>query len=58
VCIEGMGDTTTVIAATLDQVGPRLKQLRAQRGLTLTSLNRVPLDDLVGVPAVGDPRIV
>jgi transcriptional regulator with XRE-family HTH domain len=85
-----MGDTTTVIAATLDQVGPRLKQLRAQRGLTLTSLaastgiskstlsrletgqrrpslelllplaqvNRVPLDDLVGVPAVGDPRIV
>ena len=85
-----MGDTTTVIAATLDQVGPRLKQLRAQRGLTLTSLAastgiskstlsrletgqrrptlelllalsqvyRVPLDDLVGVPAVGDPRIV
>jgi transcriptional regulator with XRE-family HTH domain len=80
---------TTVIAAALDQVGPRLKRLRLQRGVTLTSLAastgiskstlsrletgqrrpslelllplaqvyRVPLDDLVGAPEVGDPRI-
>ena len=79
-----MPDTTA-----LDQVGPRLKQLRAQRGVTLTALAeatgiskstlsrletgqrraslelllplaqayRVPLDDLVGAPEVGDPRI-
>lgn len=84
-----MDDTATVIAAALDQVGPRLKQLRVQRGATITSvaaatgiskstLSRletgqrrpslelllplaqayhVPLDDLVGAPEVGDPRI-
>jgi transcriptional regulator with XRE-family HTH domain len=82
-------DTTTVIAAALDQVGPRLRRLRIQRGATLTSLAattgiskstlsrletgqrrpslelllplaqayHVPLDDLVGAPDVGDPRI-
>ena len=84
-----MDDTTTVIAAALGQVGPRLKRVRAQRGVTLTALAaatgiskstlsrletgqrrpslelllplaqtyRVPLDDLVGAPEVGDPRI-
>ncbi len=73
----------------LDQVGPRLKRIRTQRGVTLTALSgatgiskgtlsrlenglrrpslelllplahahRVPLDDLVGAPEVGDPRI-
>jgi transcriptional regulator with XRE-family HTH domain len=82
-------DTTTGIAAALEQVGPRLKQLRSQRGVTLTALSestgiskstlsrletgqrraslelllplaqayRVPLDDLVGAPEVGDPRV-
>jgi len=80
---------TTPIAATLDQVGPRLRRVREQRGVTLTDLaattgiskstlsrlengqrkpslelllplaqaHRVPLDDLVGAPEVGDPRI-
>ncbi len=84
-----MDDTSTAIAAALDQVGPRLKQLRVQRGATITSVAaatgiskstlsrletgqrrpslelllplaqtyRVPLDDLVGAPEVGDPRI-
>jgi transcriptional regulator with XRE-family HTH domain len=84
-----MGDMSVVIAAALDQVAPRLKQLRTQRGVTLTALAettgiskstlsrlesgqrraslelllplaqayRVPLDDLVGAPEVGDPRI-
>ena len=77
------------IAVALDQVGPRLRQLRSHRGVTLTALAaetgiskstlsrlengqrrptlelllplaqtyRVPLDDLVGAPDVGDPRI-
>src|SRR3954468_941189 len=77
------------IAATLDLVGPRLRQIRTQRGLTLTvaaahagiskstlsrlengqrrpslelllplaQIYRVPIDDLVGAPDVGDPRI-
>ena len=77
------------IAAALNSVGPRLKRLRAQRGVTLADLSettgiskstlsrletgqrrpslevllplaqayRVPLDDLVGAPEVGDPRI-
>ena len=80
---------TTDIATTLDQVGPRLRAIRAQRGVTLTALSestgiskstlsrletgqrkaslelllplaqayRVPLDDLVGAPEVGDPRV-
>jgi transcriptional regulator with XRE-family HTH domain len=30
---------TTAIAAALDQVGPRLKQLRSRRGVTLTALS-------------------
>jgi transcriptional regulator with XRE-family HTH domain len=82
-------DSTALIAAALDQVGPRLKRLRTQRGATLTGVAaatgiskstlsrletgqrrpslelllplaqvyRVPLDDLVGAPEVGDPRI-
>jgi transcriptional regulator with XRE-family HTH domain len=84
-----MDDTATTIAKALDQVGPRLKQLRSHRGVTLTALSeatgiskstlsrletgqrraslelllplaqayRVPLDDLVGAPEVGDPRV-
>lgn len=84
-----MDDSAAVIAAALDQVGPRLKRLRMQRGVTLTGLAattgiskstlsrleagqrrpslelllplaqayHVPLDDLVGAPEVGDPRI-
>jgi transcriptional regulator with XRE-family HTH domain len=82
-------DPPAAIAAALDQVGPRLKRLRAQRRMTLIGLAeatgiskstlsrletgqrrptlelllalslayRVPLDDLVGAPEVGDPRI-
>ena len=81
--------TTDAISAALDQVGPRLKAIRSQRGVTLTALSevtgiskstlsrletgqrraslelllplaqayRVPLDDLVGAPEVGDPRV-
>ena len=77
------------IASVLDHVGPRLKSLRAQQGVTLTALSEftgiskstlsrletgqrrpslelllplalaygVPLDELVGAPQVGDPRI-
>lgn len=84
-----MDDTTALIADALDQVGPRLKQLRRQRDVTLTALAastgiskstlsrletgqrrpslelllplahayRVPLDELVGAPEVGDPRV-
>ena len=83
-----MGDSTQ-IAAVIAEVGPRLRRLRNQRGVTLTELaaatgiskstlsrlesgqrkpslelllpiadaHRVPLDDLVGAPQVGDPRL-
>src|SRR3954471_6870597 len=76
-------------AAALDLVGPRLRRVREQRGVTLTEVAhmtgiskstlsrletgqrrpslelllplaqayRVALDDLVGAPEVGDPRI-
>jgi transcriptional regulator with XRE-family HTH domain len=79
----------TPIDDALDQVGPRLKRIRTQRGVTLAELSeatgisrstlsrlengqrrpslelllplaqthRVPLDDLVGAPEVGDPRV-
>jgi transcriptional regulator with XRE-family HTH domain len=82
-------DAPTTIADALDLVGPRLKRLRSQRGITLAGLSeatgiskstlsrletgqrrpslelllplasayQVPLDDLVGAPEVGDPRI-
>jgi transcriptional regulator with XRE-family HTH domain len=84
-----MNDPSAIISAALDQVGVRLKRLRHQRGVTLTSLAadtgiskstlsrlesgqrrpslelllplaqayRIPLDDLVGAPEVGDPRV-
>lgn len=77
------------IASVLAEVGPRLRRLRRQRGVTLTALaaetgiskstlsrlesgqrkpslelllpiahaHGVPLDDLVGAPELGDPRI-
>jgi transcriptional regulator with XRE-family HTH domain len=82
-------DTAAAHAASLDQVGPRLRRLRTQRGKTLTDVgldtgiskstlsrletgqrkpslelllplaeaHQVPLDELVGAPEVGDPRI-
>jgi transcriptional regulator with XRE-family HTH domain len=81
--------TPSPIATTLDLVGPRLRRVREQRGVTLTEVAhltgiskstlsrlengqrrpslelllplaqtyRVPIDDLVGAPEVGDPRI-
>jgi transcriptional regulator with XRE-family HTH domain len=81
--------TSPEILSVLAEVGGRLKQVRTQRGVTLTELaaatgiskstlsrlesgqrkpslelllpiahvHQVPLDDLVGAPAVGDPRI-
>jgi transcriptional regulator with XRE-family HTH domain len=84
-----MADDSGAVSATLALVGPRLRRVREQRGLTLThaaartgiskstlsrlengqrrpSLElllplaqayRVPIDDLVGAPEVGDPRI-
>ncbi|MEU5217197.1 XRE family transcriptional regulator [Streptomyces sp. NPDC020807] len=77
------------IAAVLDDVGPRLRRVRRDRGVTLAELSadtgisvstlsrlesgqrkpslelllplarahQVPLDELVGAPAVGDPRV-
>lgn len=84
-----MDEADTEVAAALDEVGPRLRRLRQQRGVTLTALaastgiskstlsrlengqrrptlelllllaqaHHVPLDDLVGAPEVGDPRV-
>jgi transcriptional regulator with XRE-family HTH domain len=81
--------TAGPVATALDQVGPRLRRVREQRGITLTEVAhltgiskstlsrlevgqrrpslelllplaqtyRVPIDDLVGAPEVGDPRI-
>ena len=77
------------LAHTLAEVGPRLKRVRTERGVTLTDLaevtgiskstlsrlesgqrrpslelllpiaqaHQVPLDELVGAPEVGDPRV-
>ncbi|MFI0875506.1 XRE family transcriptional regulator [Streptomyces sp. CS149] len=77
------------ISQVLDEVGPRLRRLRTQRGVSLTAIaeatgiskstlsrlesgqrrpslelllpiaqaHQVPLDELVGAPEVGDPRI-
>lgn len=82
-------DRTPAIAHALAEVGPRLKRLRAERGITLAGLSaatgiskstlsrlesgqrrpslelllpiaqahQVPLDELVGAPEVGDPRV-
>jgi transcriptional regulator with XRE-family HTH domain len=82
-------DDLASISAALDLVGPRLRRIRDERGVTLLDLSartgiskstlsrlengqrrpslelllplaqayRVPLDELVGAPEVGDPRI-
>ena len=84
-----MADGPPAIPNVLAEVGPRLRQLRTRRGITLTELaartgiskstlsrleagqrkpslelllplaeaHQVPLDELVGAPEVGDPRI-
>jgi quercetin dioxygenase-like cupin family protein/DNA-binding XRE family transcriptional regulator len=84
-----MDDQELVPQTVLDAVGPRLRDLRKQRGATLASLSattgisvstlsrlesgqrrptlelllplarvhQVPLDDLVGAPETGDPRV-
>jgi transcriptional regulator with XRE-family HTH domain len=85
----GSVEHSSAIARALTEVGPRLKRLRTQRGVTLAALSeatgiskstlsrlesgrrrpslelllpisqahQVPLDELVGAPEVGDPRI-
>lgn len=82
-------DEQSPIAATLAQVGSRLRRIRTQRGVSLSALaeatgiskstlsrleagqrrpslelllpiaqaHQLPLDELVGAPEVGDPRI-
>ncbi|MFI9626520.1 helix-turn-helix domain-containing protein [Streptomyces sp. NPDC052042] len=82
-------DERSPIAATLAQVGSRLRRIRSQRGMSLSALaeatgiskstlsrlesgqrrpslelllpiaqaHQVPLDELVGAPEVGDPRV-
>ncbi|MFI9721663.1 helix-turn-helix domain-containing protein [Streptomyces sp. NPDC052396] len=82
-------DRADAVTRTLNEVGPRLKRLRAQHGVTLAALSeatgiskstlsrlesglrrpslelllpisqahQVPLDELVGAPEVGDPRV-
>ncbi|MGW6454971.1 helix-turn-helix domain-containing protein [Streptomyces sp. NPDC055078] len=82
-------EKATDITRALTEVGPRLKRLRTERGVTLAALgeatgiskstlsrlesglrrpslelllpiaqaHQVPLDELVGAPAVGDPRV-
>ncbi len=82
-------ENSPAVAAALADVGPRLKRIRAQRGVTLAELaeatgiskstlsrleagqrrpnlelllpiaqaHQVPLDQLVGAPEVGDPRV-
>jgi transcriptional regulator with XRE-family HTH domain len=86
---EKQDPTSAAIAESLARVGPRLREVRERRGLTLTQaaqqtgiskstlsrlengqrratlelllplaqVYRVPIDDLVGAPPVGDPRI-
>ncbi len=87
--MDHVSDSRDAIDGVLGHVGSRLRQIRAQRGVTLVELSertgiskstlsrlengqrrpslelllplaqayRVPLDDLVGAPDVGDPRI-
>jgi transcriptional regulator with XRE-family HTH domain len=82
-------ETPRAITDVLAEVGPRLKRVRTQRGVTLTELaaatgiskstlsrleagqrkpslelllpiaqaHKIPLDELVAAPQVGDPRI-
>ncbi|MFD1931222.1 helix-turn-helix domain-containing protein [Nonomuraea mangrovi] len=82
-------EQTSAIASALAQIGPRLRQVRTQRGTTLEQLSaatgisrstlsrleagqrkpnlelllpiaqtlRVPVDELIGAPEVGDPRV-
>ncbi|GLF95872.1 helix-turn-helix domain-containing protein [Streptomyces yaizuensis] len=82
-------DIPETVSRTLTEVGPRLRRLRTERGITLTALAeatgiskstlsrlesggrrpslelllpisqayQVPLDELVGAPEVGDPRV-
>jgi transcriptional regulator with XRE-family HTH domain len=84
-----MDESSAAVSAALGAVGPRLRRVRKQRGISLAALSeatgiskstlsrlengqrratlelllplaqahRVPLDELVGAPDIGDPRI-
>jgi transcriptional regulator with XRE-family HTH domain len=57
ITLTGLSDTTGVSKSTLSRLETGQRRPTLELLLALSRAYRVPLDDLVGAPEVGDPRI-
>ena len=55
--LTGVADTTGISKSTLSRLETGQRRPTLELLLALSQLYRVPLDDLVGAPEVGDPRV-
>lgn len=55
--LTGLAETTGISKSTLSRLETGQRRPTLELLLALSSAYRVPLDDLVGAPEVGDPRI-
>jgi len=57
ITLTGLADTTGISKSTLSRLGTGQRRPTLELLLALSDTYRVPLDDLVGAPDVGDPRV-
>ncbi len=57
ISLTGLADTTGISKSTLSRLENGQRRPTLELLLALSQAYRVPLDDLVGAPEVGDPRI-
>ncbi len=57
ITLTGLADTTGISKSTLSRLETGQRRPTLELLLALSQAYRVPLDDLVGAPEVGDPRI-
>ena len=55
--LTGVAETTGISKSTLSRLETGQRRPTLELLLALSQVYRVPLDDLVGAPEVGDPRI-
>src|ERR1044071_4439432 len=55
--LTGVSATTGISKSTLSRLEPGQRKPSLELLLPLAQVYRVPLDDLVGAPEVGDPRL-
>ena len=57
ITLAGLADVTGISKSTLSRLENGQRRATLELLLALSRVYRVPLDDLVGAPEVGDPRV-